>query len=275
MRAIRRCLLSSLCAVGFLHPAVASAAVHQHEALAVSTDWIVIRENIPVSSTDTAACRYPGLDPSEYVGVKIHFIRLSAEAKRGRLVVLPAPDSSYVLYEPKSSGESCTPAADAEQRWRAIAVRAKDLGIELSAKPPVALVLGAPVPAKNCLLIGGTTGAGLPCRRTFKQLLRQVPIQIGVSLLAVPEAPDERTCQFVGQRLVAVMQISGLNFGAMGAVAPGGVLDHYDCRGQQFQPLRLYDLDRFAVILGGFAGANVADRAEHPFLLIFPTRTTP
>lgn len=94
-----------------------------------------------------------------------------------------------------------------------------------------------------------------------------------MSLTAVPEAPDETLCQFIGHRFGAVIQVAGLNFGgAESSVAPGGFADHYDCRSQQFDPLRLYHLDRYVVLLVGFRGTNIADRDEYPFLLVFPDR---
>ena len=261
-------MLAALCLVPWIGSGVAYAAVFQFEVLAISDDWIVIRENVPASPADTAACRYPGLDPSEYVGVKVLFVRLPPEAKRGQLVPLAAPESSLTISEPRGA---CTSAADAEQRWRQAAERAKNLGTEWRAKPPVAAVLTAAVPARTCSVIGGAVGRP-PCLRVVRQRLHASSIQIGVSLAAVPQSPDERVCQFVGHRYIAVLQVAGPNFGTQGTVAPGGSTEHYDCRGQQFQPLRFYDLDRFAVVVGGFGGTNIADRIEHAFLLIFPTR---
>ena len=265
----------ALCAACWLAAAVAHAATFQFEVLGASGDWVVIRENLPASATDTDACRYPGLEPSDHVGVTVHFVRLSPEAKRGRLLPLATPDSSVMVYERRRTGGSCTSAAEAEQRWREIAGRAKSLEIELSAKAPVPMVLGTSVPAKSCVLIGGTATAAPPCRQVFRQRLHGAPIQIAVSLTAVPEAPGERVCQFVGHRLVAVLQVAGFDFGAIGSVAPGGVAEHYDCRSQRFEPLRLYDLGHVALVIGGFAGTNIANRTEQPFLVAFPTRPAP
>jgi len=67
----------------------------------------------------------------------------------------------------------------------------------------------------------------------------------------------------------------GLDFGKMGSgVAPGGFANHYDCRSQQFNPVRLYSLDDFVVLLGSFSGTNMADRDEYAFFLILPTKPT-
>lgn len=271
---IKSCrLLSAMVAALLIAPAVECAAVFQFEILGVSDNWIMIRENIPVSEADTAACSYPGLDPSRYVGATVHFFALSAEAKRGVLVPLEKPESSVALYATTRHGEGCTSASDAERRWRELTDHAKTLGIEVPTTSPAAVVLGEPVPAKACVLLGNTPIDKPPCRREFKHLLKKGAIQIVVSLTAVPGAPDERVCQFVGHRFGVAIQVAGLDFGKQGSgVAPGGFANHYDCRSQQFDPLRLYVLDGTAVLLGGFSGTNIADRNEFPFVMIFPTR---
>ncbi len=271
--ALRSC--AALWMASRLVAAAESAAVFQFEVLGASADWIVVRENIPAPPSGAVVCTYPGLDPSEYVGATVHFVRLTDEAKRGRLTPLATFDRSVTVYAPGRSGEGCTSAADAEQKWREIAVHAKELKIGLSGKAPAPVALGTAVPAKSCILIGSASAAGPPCRRVFRHVVGGAAIQIGVSLTAVPEAPDERSCQFVGYRLGVAVQVAGLDFGKIGAPAPGGFADHYDCRGQQFDPLRLYSLDQFRVLLGTFRGANIADRSEYPFVVIIPTRASP
>lgn len=247
--------------------AEAPAKVFPFEALGVSDDWIAIRQNIMATAEDTAACAYPGLDPSEYVGSVVNFVRLPAEAKRGQLTLPGQPDASLPLYSPAREGQACTMAAEAEARWSRIVDRAAGLGITLSKNRLLPVLLGDAVPAKECVLMTG----GTPCRRVFTQTLNGVPIRIAVSLTAVPEAPDYVTCQFMGHRLSAAIQVSGLAFGsAESRVAPGGFANHYDCRSQQFDPLRLYHMDGFAILLGGFRGTNIADRDEYPFFLVFP-----
>lgn len=269
-------LLAVLSAVWVIAPAIACAAAFQFEILGVSDDWLMVRENIPASPSDTTACSYPGLDPSQYVGARVHFVPLPAEAKRGRLVMLEKPANSMTLYAPERSGAGCTSASDAEKRWSEIAARAKNLGIALWATPPAALVLGAAVPAKACVLLGEAPSDRPPCRREFKHALKEGTIRIGVSLTAVPEAPDPRLCQYVGHRFGVAIQVAGLDFEKMeSGVAPGGFANHYACRSQQFNPLRLYPLDRFLVVIGGFAGTSIADRDEYPFVVIVPARLTP
>ncbi len=266
-------ILSALAVVLAIQPGTAGAAVFQYEILGASEDWIVVRENIPASEADTAACTYPRLDPSEYVGVNVHFVRLPAEAKRGRLLSFEPPAEPMPLYVPARGGAGCTSVADADRRWKEIASRAKGLGISLSAGVPEPVVLGAAVPAKSCILAGTGVAERPPCRRVFKHPLKAGPIQIAVSLTAVPEAPDKRSCQFVGYRFGAAIQVAGLDFGTMeSGVAPGGFSHHYDCRSQQFNPLRLYLFGGVGVLMGGFSGANIADRDEYPFLTVFPTR---
>jgi hypothetical protein len=269
------CFVAVILAGWLVAPAVCAAGF-QFELLGASDDWIAVRENIPASPTDTTACNYPGLDPSRYVGVRVHFIRLSAEAKRGRAVPLERPAGSMALYTPARPDEGCTSTVDAERRWNEIAAHAKSLGIELPATLPTPVVLGAVVPAKDCVLIGGAPLDTPPCRREFKQVLGGGTIRIAVSLIAIPEAPDESTCQSVGHRFGAAIQVAGFDFGQLGSgVAPGGFVSHYDCRGQQFDALRLYALDHAVVLVGSFSGANIADRDEYPFVVVFPARPAP
>lgn len=252
----------------------AAAAAFQFEVLGASDDWIAIRENIPAAASDTAACSYPRLDPSEQVGVTVHFVRISPEAKRGRLTSFDTSSASMPLYSRGRAGESCTSAAEAERRLREIVQRAKSLGISVAnANPKPSTLLGEAVPAKACVLIGAGGGSGSPCRRVFNQRLKDRTAQIGLSLVAVPEAPDNRSCQFVGYRFEAAIQVSGGDLGTMeSGIVPGGLANHYDCRNQQFDPLRLYVFDNYVVLLGSFRGTNIADREEHPFLILFPAR---
>jgi hypothetical protein len=265
----------ALRALILVSPAMASTELFQYEILGASANWIVVRENIAASAADTAACAYPGLDPSQFVGATVHFIQLPAEAKRGRLVPLPKPASSMALYTPATPG-GCTTSADAERRRNEIAARAKDLDVTLPANPPVPVVLGAPVPAKACALMEAASPGRTPCNREFKRVVHEKTIRIAVSLTAIPEAPDEKVCQFVGHRFGVAVQMAGLDFGKMGSgVAPGGFAEHYDCRSQQFNSLRLYLLDRFLVLLGGFGGTNIANSQETPFLIIAPNRLAP
>ncbi len=266
-------LLAAMLAALFIAPAATCAAVFQFEVLGVSDNWLIIRENIPLSEADTAACSYPGLDPSQYVGATVHFFPLSAEAKRGRLVPLEKPGSSMTLYARGHLGEGCTSASDVERLWAEIVAHAKSLGIEIPSTLPAAEVLGDAVPADACVLVGSAPIDKSPCHREFKHLLKKAAIRIAVSLTAIPEAPDKRFCQYTGHRFGVAIQVAGLDFGKMGSwVAPGGFANHYDCRSQQFDPLRLYLLDRFIVLVGSFSGTNIADRDEYPFAMIFPTR---
>ena len=262
-------------ALFLVFPAIASTELFQYEILSASATWIVVRENIAASPADTAACAYPGLDPSQFVGATVHFIQLSAEAKRGRLVPLPKPASSMVLYTPAPLG-GCTTSAEADRRRNEIAARAKDLEVPIPATPPVPVVLGTPVPAKACALMEATPPGRTSCNREFKRVVHAKMIRIAVSLTAIPEAPDEKVCQFVGHRFGVAVQVTGLDFGQIGSgVAPGGFAEHYDCRSQQFNSLRLYMLDRFLVLLGGFRGTNIADNQESPFIVVAPSRAAP
>lgn len=269
-------LLAALSVALAMCPRSASAEVFQHELLAASNDWVVVRENIPASAADTAACGYPRLDPSEHAGVRVHFIRLPTEAGGGRLVPLAMPGDSTMLYTPAGGGKPCTSRAEAGRRWAGIAARATSLGINLSEKVPDPVVLGAAVPAKVCVLIAGTPTKNTQCRRVFRRRLPSGPVKIAVSLTAVPEAPDKQACQFAGHRFGVAIQIAGRDFGTMESqFAPGGFATRYDCRGQQFNPLRLYVLGRLALLLGGFRGDSIADRDEYPFLILFPAQPLP
>lgn len=264
---------SALFAAFLLAPAVALGAVFQFEALGASGDWVVIRENIPSAEVDAYACSYPGVDPSGHVGVKVHFVQLSAKAKSGRLTPLDSLKDTIMVHTPTRKGDTCTSAVEAQQRWNKIGARAKELGIDLPTSPPKPVMLGTAVPAKACDLAGGAT-LKPPCHRVFQRSINGNAVSIAVLLTAAPEAPDLRVCQFFGHRLSVAIQVSGFDFGIFEKSdhAPGGFMSHYDCRSQQFDALRFYQLKDFVVLLGSFRGTNIADRDEHPFLVIFPSR---
>jgi len=242
-------------------------APFQFEVLGASSDWVVLRENVRAKGDDPAPCKYPGLDPSEQVGVSVRFVKLTPEAKRGKLFELDpaAADKTLPVYAP-GPAESCTSAADVESHWRDVRSHAESLGVTLAQKAPAPAVLGAAVPSTACVLIGDKRDTK-SCQKSYPEKVAGGPIKVAVSLSAVPEAPDLKTCQFVGQRFEAAIQVDGLDFGSVGGSgAPGGFANHYDCRSQEFEPLRLYKLDGTAVLMGGFRGTNMADRAAHPFL---------
>jgi hypothetical protein len=271
---IRSCRLLVLILAGlFTAPAVVGAEVFQFEFLAASSDWVVVRENIPASVEDTAACSYPGLDPSRYVGATVHFFPVSADAKRGWLMPLEKPTGSMPLFAHGRLSEGCTSTADAERQWGDIVAHAKKLGIEIPSTLPAAAILGEAVPANACVLLGSAPIDKPPCRREFSRLLKMGAIRIAVSLRSIPEAPNERFCQFVGHRFGAAIQVAGFDFGKTGSgVAPGGFANHYECRSQQFDPLRLYVLDGRVALIASFSGTNIADRTEYPFVMLFPTK---
>lgn len=245
------------------------------EVLGASAEGLVLRENLPVRATDTDACRYPGLDPSEYVGAQVHVMPLTPAAQRGRLFEPALGVQALPLHAP-SSGSGCTTPEQAGRHWQAIVERAKSLGIALAAKAPQASVLGQPVPARSCELRGRDAAV---LRRCSSEFVRPVgggrSVRIAVSVLAVPEAPDPAHCQFVGHRVGVAVQVSGLDFAAPGAPAPGGFVTHHDCRAQQVEPWRLYVFGDRAVLLGGFRGSTMADGRTHPFVVTFPTRPLP
>jgi hypothetical protein len=251
----------------------ARAATFQFEVIGASSEWVVIRENVRPSTTNTDSCRYEGLDPSEYAGSRVRFINLSDAARRGQLVELGGGEPPMPLYNPARRSDGCTSQADADSNWRRIATRAESIGIEITPQnPPVPVVLGTAVPASACVLVGAKTNAAT-CRRTYMQRIDAHSFRIAVALTSVPEAPDLRTCQFYGHRFGAAIQVSGLDFGtADSGMAPGGFAAHYDCREQQFEPLRFYSMNGYGVLVGGFRGMNIADRDEHPFIVAFRTR---
>jgi hypothetical protein len=256
-----------------LGPGLAAAAAFQFQVLAASPEWLVLRENLPATSADTAACPYEGLDPSDHVGVRVHFIRLPAAAAQGGAVPAGPPEHSVDVLQPRRSDTPCTPADEARARWAQVADRARALGLDWPATPVAPQVLGRAVPAARCDVLAGAAGA--PCRTVLDARVRGGTLRIGVALAAVPVAPDGKTCQFVGHRLAAVLQVGGLDFGRPGRPAPGGVVEHADCRAQQFMPLRLYALGDHAALLATFRGASIADRTEHAFVMVFPTRAQP
>jgi hypothetical protein len=239
--------------------------------LGVSEDWLVVRENLPSRAADTAACAYPGLDSTQYVGATVHFFQRSDEDRRGRLVPLEKAAESLVLYARGRLGEGCSSEAEGKKNWSEIAAHAGSLRVTLAAATRAPAVLGAAVPDKACILLNAAALDKPPCRREFPRPLKAGAIRIAVSLAAIPEAPDPSTCQFAGYRFGGAIAVEGFNFGKFESrMAPGGFAEHYDCRCQQFDPLRLYALDETMVLVGGFSGTNMADRSEHPFVIIFP-----
>lgn len=270
---MRRPLWATVPALLHLAATSGNAAVFPFEVLGVSENWLVVRENIPARADDTSACTYPGLDPSQYVGATVHFFRRSDEDRRGRLLPLEKPAESMTLYAHGHQSQGCTSAANAKQLWGQIASRAASLGVALAATPPAAVVLGAPVPVNACNLLGGPGVDKPPCRQEFQHTLKEGAIRIAVSLTAVPEAPDLKTCQFVGYRLAIAIAVSGLGFGQPDStLAPGGFANHFDCRSQQSDALRLYHVGSLVVLMGGFSGRNIAGRTEYPFAMVFPAR---
>jgi hypothetical protein len=252
----------------------ASAATSQFELIGASREWLVVRENVPAKPSDLAACRYPGLDPSQYVGARVLFVRLSDGAKRGKVFEIVPRDAVTTLpwYAADGSGKNCSSPAEAGENRKAIVARAQALGVTVGDTPLTPAVLGAAVAARACLL-SAAAYSGPPCRSTYTPSLGTSKIRITIALTAVPEAPDPGICQFNGHRLGAAIQIAGLDFATEGSEsAPGGFVDHYDCRGQQLLPWRLYRLNDVAVLLGAFQGTNIADRGEYPFAIVFPTR---
>lgn len=267
MRPTVRRLLSLALAV--LAPAVPRAATpFQFEVLGASTDWLVLRENVPVQGDVAEACRYPGIDPSEFLGARVHFVRLSEEAKRGRLTPFAPAEEPMPLFTPTRGPSPCTSRDEGRERWARIVARAGELGIDLaSGKALKPVTVGAAVPDRACVLLGGGEAARA-CRREFDHAVRGQPLRIGVLLTAVPEAPDLATCQLSGLRLGAAVQVTGLDFGQIGASAPGGFATHHDCRSQQLDPLRLYAIDGGLLVVGSFRGTSLADRGEYPFFVI-------
>jgi hypothetical protein len=252
----------------------ASAATTQFELLGASAEWLVVRENVPAKPSDLSACRYPGLDPSQYVGARVFFVRLPEAAKRGKLLDLTGRDPKLALpwYSPDGSGKRCSSATEVGANWKAIAARAGELGVKVTETASMPVLLGPPVAASACLL-GAAASASSPCRRTHAQSLGSSRVRIVIALTAIPEAPDAQTCQSIGHRFSAAIQVSGLDFGTPGSdSSPGGFVDHYDCRGQQLLPLRLYRANDVAVLLGAFQGTSIADREEYPFAVVFPVR---
>jgi hypothetical protein len=90
---------------------------------------------------------------------------------------------------------------------------------------------------------------------------------------AVPEVPNLARCHYVGPKASVGLQVTGIEFGAPGAAAPGGFITHYDCRTYEVEPLHLFTSNERAVILGGFGTTNIAYRAIYPFIVVF--RTSP
>jgi hypothetical protein len=264
----RSCSVALLVAAAALAFAPPAAATYQFEVLGASADWVLIRENVRARTSDTNACTYPGLDPSEYVGAFVQLFRLSEPQSRGQLTILEQGDEMMVLYSTARNGLGCSSPAEIEANWQRISARAAKLGINPQ-RQPVPVLLGTAVPARSCAVIAIGRTASQSCRRVHTQRIGKEQVRIGVSLSSVPQPPDRSTCQYIGYRLIAAVQIEAASYTPL-LISPGGVTSHYDCRDQQFSPMRLYRLGDLAVLLGAFQATNIADRSEYPFFIVVP-----
>jgi hypothetical protein len=247
------------------------AASFQFEVLGTSEEWVVLRENVPPLPDVTDTCSYPGVDPSEAMGVKVHFIRISPELKRGVLFAAGPYEASFTLYEPARNPSGCTSSEDAERNWKSIDAFGKNHGLRLERQVPPKAILGVSVPDRQCTVLERNNKLRQQCDRRYESVIDGRRMKVAISLFSVPEAPDENKCQFIGYRLGAAIQVEWLDLGTMGSgSAPGGFASHFDCRPQLFMPLRVYTFEDKIVLLISFRGNNIADREEYPFLSIFP-----
>jgi hypothetical protein len=248
----------------------AQGTTFQFEVLGASEEWVVLRENIPPSPGSLDACRYPGLDPALAIGVKVHFLRLSQEMKRGILSPAGPFESTFILYDPVKIQSNCTSPEASERNWKEIEMFAENQGLRLKRQTTWQAIWGTQVPDQDCVVIEKSPKARQSCDQIYETIMDGHRLKLAVSLLSVPEAPDEKKCQSVGYRFGAALQVKWLDIGRPGTgSAPGGFATHFDCRPQLFMPLRLYLFEDRFVLLSSFKGNNIADRDEYPFLLVF------
>ncbi len=239
------------------------------EVLGASQAWVALRENVVVGASDTDVCRYPGLDPSVYKGSIVHFVALSPSAISGKMFApdLGAAPAPYLT--PGTPQGGCTSLSEAQDRWRAIVARAKEIDIPIGENSRAPIPLGQPVTEEECEL-AARRGRARVCDAAFIQTLAGQRFRIALSIRSAPEAPDKARCQFIGYRIGVAVQITGGAFGSVGAPAPGGFVTHYDWRSQHVEPMKLYAFDRLAVLLVCFSSTNIADRTSTPSLVVFP-----
>lgn len=262
--------LLSLLLVACHATAGSTAEPRRFEIMGSSEDWIAVRENVADRGHEPAKrCGYPGLADS-IVGQSIHFLELTEPMKRGRIVELDAFAASYEIFAAPGADGGCTDSATSKSRRTAAHRFAAEHEVELAPKASPLAILGEPIRSDSCEALERTQSPG-DCGRLFELTVDGKPLRIARSLLAVPEAPDYVTCQFMGHRFLAALQVSWLGLAKYGALsAPGGFVSHYDCRPQLFLPLQVYESDELISILLAFRGENVADWSEHVSILVFP-----
>lgn len=256
----------------FLHAAHALAA-ERFEVLGLSGRAVLLRENLPAGPQDLDACAYPGLDPSRHVGAQVHVLALAGDAAPGRVFRPDLSREPLPLLVPRRSGSACTTPAEAERSWLAIVQRARLAGVEPSARPPAARVLGRSVPAAACQLQSQPgRGAAAGCRQWAGIRIEREALTVAWSVTGVPVAPDMERCARVGTATSVAIRVSGGEFGTPGAPAPGGFVTFSHCRAYDVQPLRYQRFERWGVLLGGFDVHGLDDREAVPFLLVIPPR---
>jgi hypothetical protein len=243
----------------------------QFEIIGASDAWIALWENVPPTPDALDSCAYGALEAGAAIGVKIHFVRVSPEMKRGILSSVGPFDSSFTFYEPAKNRGGCTSAEMATKNWNDIEVFANQQGVRVSKAPKVRSLFGSPIPANACTLfdkLKSTQNASKTCNHVQETTIDGQRLTVAWSLVSIPEAAEESKCQFIGHRFGAALQVKWLNSDAFGSRAvPGGLIAHFDCRPQLFMPIRLYVFEERIVLMASFKGDNIADHNEYPSIL--------
>ena len=202
------------------------------------------------------------------------FYKLGAHQLRGELFNGDKPSKTFTIYEPFTHSKDCVSKEEAKERIKKAKAFAKANGLIFNVNNIALNEFGLVVKAEDCEAknkIVQTLESS--CDFSGSTTIDGQPLQISVVQTSIPQAPNPEHCQFFGHRFVIALQVSWRDFGQFESdSAPGGVAQHYDCREQVTLPLRLYAFDQVVMIIGGFKGANIADRRTYPFVVIMPRR---
>ena len=252
-----------------------SATSHQFDVLDANDEWVAVRENVlaELFHEPREACSYPGL-ADDVVGTRIHFVELSAAARRGQMFPVDEFTRSFVVYEPAANPDSCTVDSVAKAGLRAAKEFAGAKGLTLNPRSAPIAQFGDRLSAQECEAINKPGGkSAVTCDSVHRLELDGQPLLIGVLRSAVPQAPDLKRCQFFGHRFGLTLQVNWRDLGKMESdAAPGGFAEHYDCRRQRVEPVRLYAFGGNVVIVVSFRGDNIADRNEYLNLVVMPRK---
>ena len=242
----------------------------QYEIVSATGNYIVLKEYVKINENDKTPCQYADLDSSLYQGDVIHLINMQ-KIRHGKVLYPLHYDESFALHEPRDTQMGCLNNKEVQLNIDKLQKILSSKGVDINSKPIKQLLIGAGITDRQCSYLSGKVSNLAKCHYKYETLIDKHALKIFVDLYALSEYPDLSVCQFIGYRFGAAIQIKWLDFGATESpAAPAGFVDHYDCRRQKFLPLRLSVFEDDIILLGSFQGDNIADSAEHAFIIAFP-----